>query len=319
MTIKIYWQLDVTAEPHRAEPGLHAPGHGVARDVRGGLFNRYDHYAQIARAAAITGFDGLFIRHHESGDDSQIVAAALARGTRDLQLIPEFPASVGSAVYAAKQAVSFQRSSHGRLGWAIAPDPDADARARNADPVTQDDLIARTEEFLTVARGVHGAVPFSYKGRFFEVEQGGFAEPLNRVAFPPVFLRGTGEEALALALSARHADVHLFDAAPAQILRAPIETLGRRAADVGRRVGFGILQPIVARESADEAAEVGGVAPGAIVGNHEQVADGLAELAALGVNHFILSGAPSLDEAYRIGEFVLPLLRNRIATRRAAA
>ncbi|MET0374033.1 MAG: LLM class flavin-dependent oxidoreductase [Rhizorhabdus sp.] len=317
MTIRIYWQLDVTADPHRSEASLRAQGHGVARDVRSGAFNRYDHYAQIARAVAITGFDGLFIRHREAGDDSQIVASALARETRGLYLIPEFPASVGSAVYAAKQAVSLQRASHGRLGWAIAPDVDAQARARNADPVGEDDLIARTEEFLTVARGVHGAVPFSYQGRFFEVERGGFAEPLNRVAFPPVFLRGASEEALAL--SARQADVHLFEAAPAHALRPHIEMLDTLAAHASRQVGFGILQPVVARDTADEAAEVATVEPGAIVGSHEQVAGGLAALAALGVNHFVLTGSPSLEEAYRIGEFVLPHLRDSVARRRAAA
>lgn len=317
MTIHFYWQLDVTADAQRSETGARARSGGIARDVRGPAINRYDHYAQIARAAALTGFDGLFIPHREESDDSQIVAAAVARSVPTLRLVPEFHASVGSAVYAAKQAVSFQRSTHGRLGWAIAPDADAATRMRNADAVTDGDLVARTEEFLTVARGVHGTVPFNFSGRFFSVEGGGFAAPLDRAPFPTVFLRGTSEEALAL--SARHADVHLFEPGPYDVMRHHIETLDAQAAYAGRSVDFGIVQPVVARETDLEAAEVRGFPSGAIVGGHALVAARLAELATLGIRHFVLSATPSLEEAYRIGEDLLPRVRERVSSHRAAA
>ena len=49
----------------------------------------------------------------------------------------------------------------------------------------------------------------------------------------------------------------------------------------------------------------------ALVGSHEQVAERIEEYHALGVDHFILSGQPHLEEAYRVGEGVLPLLRRR--------
>lgn len=314
MTIRTYWQLDVTAEHSRSEPADRPRWQPVARDVRTPAINRYDHYAQIARGAALTAFDGLFIPHREVGDDSQIVAAAIARSTPRLALIPEFSASVGSAVYAAKQAMSFQRLTHERLGWAIAPDADAAARARAGDHVAEEDLVARIEEFLLVARGVHGARPFSYKGRFFEVEGGGFEEPLNRVAFPRVFLRGTGEEALTL--SARQADVHLFDAAPLDELRDAVEVLDRLALREGRALEFGLIQPVVARDSDEEAAEAD--LPG-LAGSHDTVAAGLATLAAIGIRHFVLTAAPSFEEVYRVGQHVLPRFRALTEQRRAAA
>lgn len=46
-----------------------------------------------------------------------------------------------------------------------------------------------------------------------------------------------------------------------------------------------------------------------LVGSYEQVAERLSELAALGVDSFILAATPHLEEAYRVGERVLPLLR----------
>lgn len=314
MTIRTYWQLDVAAEHGRAEPSDRPRWQPVLRDVRTPALDRYDHYAQIARAAALTSFDGLFIPHREQSDDSQIVAASLARGVPRITLIPEFPASVGSAVYAAKQAVSFQRLAHQRLGWAIAPDPDAKARARGADAVADDDLVARTDEFLTVARGVHARRGYSFKGRFFEVENGGFDEPLSRVPFPRIFLRGRSEEALAL--SARQADVHLFDAAPIEQLQHDIEALDSLASAAGRTVDFGLIQPVFAREYEEELADA---PPGVLAGTYDGVAERLATLHRLGISHFVLTASPSFEEAYRVGQSVLPRFRALTEPARAAA
>jgi alkanesulfonate monooxygenase len=56
---------------------------------------------------------------------------------------------------------------------------------------------------------------------------------------------------------------------------------------------------------------VRGGAGTALVGSHEQVADRIAEYHDLGIDEFILSGYPHLEEAYRVGEGVLPVLRRR--------
>ncbi len=61
-------------------------------------------------------------------------------------------------------------------------------------------------------------------------------------------------------------------------------------------------------------AGVGLVRPGAgtaLVGSHTEVADRIAEYHALGIDEFILSGYPHLEEAYHAGEGLLPELRRR--------
>jgi alkanesulfonate monooxygenase len=48
-----------------------------------------------------------------------------------------------------------------------------------------------------------------------------------------------------------------------------------------------------------------------IVGSYEQVAEKLDQLVALGADAFILASTPHLEEAYRVGEEVLPLVRGK--------
>ena len=51
----------------------------------------------------------------------------------------------------------------------------------------------------------------------------------------------------------------------------------------------------------------------AIVGTPEQVADELKAYWDLGIDEFILSGYPHVEEARRVAEDLLPLARDRMA------
>ncbi|MFD9025674.1 LLM class flavin-dependent oxidoreductase [Streptomyces parvulus] len=56
---------------------------------------------------------------------------------------------------------------------------------------------------------------------------------------------------------------------------------------------------------------VRGGAGTALVGDHDEIADRIAEYHALGIDEFVLSGYPHLEEAYWFGEGVLPRLAAR--------
>lgn len=56
---------------------------------------------------------------------------------------------------------------------------------------------------------------------------------------------------------------------------------------------------------------VRGGAGTALVGSHQQVADRIEEYHELGLEEFVLSGYPHLEEAYTFGEGVLPILADR--------
>ena len=60
---------------------------------------------------------------------------------------------------------------------------------------------------------------------------------------------------------------------------------------------------------------VRGGAGTALVGNPQQVADLIKEYAAIGLDYFILSGYPHLEEAHRFAELVFPLLPRSVQDR----
>lgn len=355
MAVEFSWQLPVSGDgrygdaekKRRGErPSDAHPYSSGVTDPRGTRFNYFDHLHQVARAADLAGFDALRIPHDAQGDESWIVAGYVARGTQHLKLIVEFEAAWGSSVYAAKNAVTFQRYTGGRVAWQISRGGEAAARRQLGDFVGADDINTRIDEFVTVAHGVTRESPFTFKGRFFEVLNGGFQGALGQHQPPQIYLSGASQEDQRL--SARIADVHVLDAQPLDTLRTQIKQLQAAAQQQRRKLGFGLRIDLIARETEQEAvfdaqrywdqtADKGAQpnrhgalwqglttattgAAATLVGSYAQVADALVEYFRAGVDSFHLSAVPHFEEAYRIGEYVLPLVRAKVAPdhRRAA-
>ncbi|HEY8524996.1 MAG TPA: LLM class flavin-dependent oxidoreductase [Acidimicrobiales bacterium] len=346
MTVDVYWTLPVGGR-HGGGP---APALRVT-DLRPGRFSDFDHQRQAARAAEATGFAGLVVPYDTAGDESWVTATALAREVPRLRLVPEFQPGFATAVYSAKLAQSFQRFFADRLGWKLSLDPPEEVQRRVGDTVIGADRLARAAELLEVVSGVWAGHPYSYEGRWFTVQDGGFwggpqtadgGRQLERRPPPIVFLDGADDARLDL--SARWADVHLFDLDEPAALAESIDRHGQRAAAHGRTVRYGVRLPIWVREHADEAwrdlrrawdrsgpggpfpdsppATAGGEShwpglwrrfdglglrrPAGLVGTFDEMAAWLRDLVELGASVLVLEGAAPIEDAYRLGEFVLP-------------
>jgi alkanesulfonate monooxygenase len=360
MTIDVFWQLPVQGDGRAIQPELWTRGdysaqrrepHPFARTgVQRDGYTFFDHLSQIAGAADLARFGGLWIPQSAAGEDALVVAGAFAREAPHLKLVPALRAPLLSAVYATKIAVSFQRLTGGRLAWYLHNEED-EPETWHGRHWSLREQIARTGEFLDVAKGFWNNGPFTYKGQYYEVENGGFPPPLQGETLPLIYLSGLTEDALEL--GARHADVYLFPLASVASLKARIAELDERAARLGRKLRYGVIGDVVARQSDDEAwadlrrrwedvaartvpisSQVprpaplpafdtlvteknlwegfGHVRPGAtagLVGGYAEIAEEVRAYAGIGIDTFVFSANPALEEAYRVGEKLLPRLR----------
>ena len=345
------WTLPTRGDGRRGPRGGHprggweppaSPWPDWITDLRGSDHTPFDHLSQIAVAAEHARFSGIVAPYDPQGEESWVVATALARETRWLTLIPEIALGSTTAVYAAKMSATFQRITGGRMGWRLTPGQQLTTARSGLDPQADAEWFEQAAEFLTVARGVWYERPFSHDGRWYQVENGGFPPPLADSPFPRVYTSGSQPDALELAAS--HADVHLLPYAGAESLASAISTLQRRSAEAGRSVRPGLVLPIIAREEPEEAWERVhrlwlSNAPGSsvnaradvealsveptvwsgfgalgfdtshgLVGSYEQVAETLRGLIDTGVGTFAVSGYPQIEETYRLGEHLLHLV-----------
>lgn len=327
---------------------------GVPRDG----YNYYDLLLQVGRAAELNGFDGLWIPDSAGGEDPLIVAGSLAREARKLRIVTSLRAPLLSAVYATKIANSFQRLSGNRLGWHLNTAGDHEAQPWHGRSFTEQEYIARSSEFLDVAKGFWHTPPFTYTGTHYEVENGGFAPALHGQELPKIYLSGTSDEALAF--SALHADVHVFPLSPLDELRPLAQRLQQLAAAQKRSVAMGIEADVLARHTGEEAwAEAervwerrntkkvviadrvtgiptsfaqtrtrdqlwsgfGALRPGpavGFVGAFTEIAAAVNAYLQLGITSLVLGANPHIEEAYRLGEHLVPVIHRQHAAVRMA-
>jgi alkanesulfonate monooxygenase len=370
MTIDVFWRL-----PTHGEPGSHRsrvpyrddlfPGYdGQTRAELPLGYSYIDYLAEIAHAAEISGFQGGLIPSFPMTDEPWVISAFLARETKTFRFMIPFQPGFLNPVVAARMTASLQRATGGRALYNVITGGGGPSQLWWGDMVAHDDRYARTTEFLDVVRGIWQGGPFSYRGKFYDVEEAGLADPLNREEFPEIYFSGSSDAALASA--SKHADYYLTWLEPFAQLREKFRRVREKTAALGRQIRCAVRVDIVARPTEEEAwAEVkkgfesagkealkrfigaesgdsvgaarqraarpetisgyqdlisdpnvwtgfgllrGGQTQG-IVGSYQNVAERLDQLVELGTDAFILASTPHLEEAYRVGEEVLPLVR----------
>lgn len=352
------------------------PTHGDGRDLATGAFHpgqrgsafrppELDYLKQVALAAERAGFLGALIPTGTHCEDAWAVAAAVSQhATRLKPLVAFRPGFVLPAV-AAQTAASLQRLTNNRLLLNVVTGGSAAEQRSYGDFLDHDARYERTDEFLSIVRGVWKGKGFNFEGKYYRLENAGLVQPL---AHPPTLYFG-GASPAAERVAAKHADVYLAWGETPPMLRERIRAVRAQAAAHGRSLRFGVRLHVITRDSAEEAwaeaarllerippgaieeaqrqfaatesvgqarqvglhggkprnareleiypnlwAGVGLVRGGAgtaIVGSHEEVVERFAEYESVGIDTFILSAYPNLEEAVRVGEDLLPRLEQR--------
>ncbi|MGQ3048608.1 MAG: LLM class flavin-dependent oxidoreductase [Niveispirillum sp.] len=335
----------------------------------------HDHLLEIARAAELAGFDGGLVPSFPNTDDPWVISAAIARRTKAFKFMIAFQPAWIDPAYAAKAAASLQRLSGGRLNFNIITGGGGPSQLWWGDRIAHDDRYNRTTEFLDVFKGLWEGKPFSYQGKFFQLDNAQLPAPLAGQAFPSLYFAGSSNAALEA--QGKHADFNLTHMEPLESLRIKFDRVRELASKEGRKVKPAVRFNILARETEEEAWDevrrawanvdwderdrqlkargrgdgigsplpphlipsrdkdpkdlqidgffsglgvLGGQGtPLGVVGSYETAAERIDTLINLGVEGFILAGSPHLEEAYRIGEEVIPLVRGRKAQCAAAA
>ena len=269
MSVKLHWFLPTSGDGRTIVERFHAnksAGPAAQRDPD------LDYLAQVARAAERQGFEGVLTPTGTWCEDAWLTTAALIRETRKLKFLVAFRPGVISPTLAAQMAGTFQRLSGGRVLLNIVTGGDAVEQRRFGDWHEHDARYARTDEFLTIVRGVWSGQPFTFEGTHLRVEGATTLAVPDPV--PPIYFGGSSPAALPVA--ARHADVYLTWGEPPAQVAEKISKVRELAGD--REIRFGVRLHTISRDTSAEAWAEAQKLLDAL--SPEQVAKAQAQLAA---------------------------------------
>src|SRR5450830_334589 len=314
---------------------------------RGPAIDR-DFVRVFAQAHEHAGFDRILVPAHATSPDNLLAVTYAASVTQRIKFLLAHRPGLQQPTVTARQLATLDQYTDGRVAvHYITGGSDEDQR-RDGDFLGHDDRYARTDEYLSVLRQIWTAdKPLNHEGRFYRIEGGWSAGKHASVyALWGESLAQAGDLVRRVrASAAQHGREIDFSISFRPILgRTEDEAWARaeRILEDTRRVrslqGFArggpqqsegarrLLADAAQGDRVDErlwtaiARETGGRSnTTALVGTPEQVADALLKYYDLGISTFLIRGFDPLLDAIDYGRELLPLVRQKVAERDAAA
>lgn len=168
--------------------------------------------------------------------DAWSTAAALAAVTERQELMVAVRPTFHDPALLAKQAANIDHISNGRLSLNVVSSWWKDEARRYGIRFDEhDDRYARTAEWLTVLNGVWNEAEFSFKGRYYEVNET-ILEP-KPVRRPRPVLYAGGESEAAKTLIARACDAYVMHGDPPERIAPKIADLRARRERASESLG----------------------------------------------------------------------------------
>ncbi len=319
-----------------------------------GMAATFDEALDVARSAEEWGYSTTLVAELNLNDikgvdqpvlEAWTTSAALAATTSRLEIMAAIRPGFRNPAIVAKMAANIDNISGGRFTlnvvsawWA------EEARRYGMDFVAHDERYARTDEFIEVMKGMWSGGPFTFKGRYYSVEDGVLAPRPVQQPWPRLY--AGGESDTARTMIARQCDAYLMHGDTPEAVAARIADMRARRAETGLPpLRFGMAAYAIVRDSASEAddeiqrittvrdaagyagygdftshsqleREISlrdysvsnrGLRPG-MVGTPETVAARVREFADAGVDLFLLQCSPMREELERFARQVMPLV-----------
>lgn len=314
----------------------------------------FEHIRTISQTAERVGFELTLIPELNLNDIKGIASpsleawsltAAIAAVTEKMELLAAIRPGFHNPAITAKQAATIDEISDGRFTLnVVSAWWEEEARQYGGQFSAHDDRYKQTAEFVEVLRGLWSSTPFSFQGRFYDLE-GTVLEPKPRVI--PRIYAGGESEAGRTAIT-QFADAYLTHGGTVEELAVRIADMTGRRAVAGKPPfeSFGMAAYAIVRDTEAEAqAELEritnvksgpayesyqdfvskshlettvdlrdysvsnrGLRPN-LIGTPDQVAERILAFRDVGVSVFLLQFSPHLAELERFAATVIPRVR----------
>jgi dimethylsulfone monooxygenase len=345
--------------------GLYAPvphvtvgSHAIEQSVAGALKPlpvgkvdaAFDLAKEILCAADRAGFDIiLFAERHLGADfEAWILAAAVSSWTTQIKSMVAVHPGLWHPTLVAKMATSLDRLTPGRTainlvtGWNV-----EEHQMFGGDTLlNNDDRYVRAEEFIDILRGVWSQTPFSYRGKFYQVDGCQLLLKPATHTLPEIFTASRSPRGLDMVAKAADWWFLDFDKDAETVqdvmdsLQRSIDAMTRKAASFGRKVRYA-FNPFVAFGGSVADAKAAAVrllvsdgseadmrkimqrtAPAmkaGCLGPPEHVRNQLRIYREMGIELFLFKLVPNLEQIALVQKEIIEPFRHQTGQRTAAA
>src|SRR3984957_5652552 len=206
-----------SARAHRATPSRHAMSvefigyignHNSSEIIpRSGPVIDIDYIETVAKAHEYAGFDRALLAFHADAPDCLQIGQHAAYVTERLNIFIAQRPGFTAPTLLARQFATLDHLTRGRVSINVITGGDHRELARDGNQLAdKDERYARTNEFLDVVRlEWTSEKPFSYRGKYYQVENGfSQVKPYNPKGID-IYVAGASDAAIEVA--GRHADI----------------------------------------------------------------------------------------------------------------
>src|SRR5271155_324614 len=202
------------------------------RRSRGPVVDR-DYVRRFARAHEDAGFDRVLIGYSSSQPEGTQVAAYAAAHTDRLSFLVAHRPGFVAPTLAARTFATLDQFTGGRIAVHIITGGSDGEQRRDGDHLSKDERYDRTDEYLDVVKQAWTSDgPFSYQGRYYQIEDS-YAE-VRSPQQPRIPLYFGGSSEVAYRVGGKHADVFALWGEPLAETAEQIASVRRSAAASGR-------------------------------------------------------------------------------------